>query len=213
MGQDIVCFGDSLTAGFQAPTGENPTGKETPYGDFLRERMGGSIRILVNGVCGELTSEMAMRFRRDVLAHQPRYVVILGGTNDLGWNAKPPDIMRNLLKMYELSRAERIIPVPVTVPSIRIDTRGGGPDAVTWVDDHLQRRMQLNELIRQYAESKNLVCVDLFSATIEPVTRQLAARYSNDGLHLTTAGYRRIAELLYDEVFAPAFPDAPGRPQ
>ena len=44
---------------------------------------------------------------------------------------------------------------------------------------------------------------DLFAATAEPETQQLAARYSNDGLHLTTAGYRLVAERLYQEVFCP----------
>jgi len=32
----IVCFGDSLTAGFQSPTPEHPGGQETPYGRFLQ---------------------------------------------------------------------------------------------------------------------------------------------------------------------------------
>lgn len=209
----IICFGDSLTAGFQSPTREHPTGWETPYGTFLQEWLGGSIRIRVSGICGELTGEMAMRFRRDVLAHQPHYVVILGGTNDLGWNARPADIMRNLLKMYELARAEQVIPVPITVPSILVETDSGGHDASAWVQDHLERRVQLNALIRQYADTKNLPCIDLFSATVEPLTRQLASRYSNDGLHLTTLGYRRLAELLFDQVFAAAFPRIPERPQ
>lgn len=213
MSQQIICFGDSLTAGYQAPTREHPTGLETPYGDLLQNWLGDAIRVRVSGICGELTSEMAMRFRRDVLAHRPRYVVILGGTNDLGWNAQPPDIMRNLLKMYELSQAERVIPVPVTVPSIRIEGDGSGPDAQAWIEGHLERRRQLNELIVRYADSKQLVSIDLFSATTEPETGQLAAQYSNDGLHLTTAGYRRLAELLFDQVFGTAFPGAPGRPR
>ncbi|HEY6084961.1 MAG TPA: hypothetical protein VIU63_06170, partial [Nitrospira sp.] len=114
-------------------------------------------------------------------------------------------------KMYELSRAERIMPVPVTVPSIRIETDGKSPEAQAWVEDHLARRTELNGLIRQYAESKNMAYIDLFAATAEPVNSQLAAMYSNDGLHLTTLGYRRFAELLFDEIFAAAFPGVPGR--
>jgi len=211
MARLIICFGDSLTAGFQSQTPAHPTGRDTPYGDFLQEWLGASSLVRVSGNCGELTSEMAMRFRQDVLAHRPDYVVILGGTNDLGWNAKPADIMRNLIKMYELSRAERIIPVPVTVPSVRIVDDGNTPDAAAWVDDHLQRRRQLNELILAYAGSKQLAAVDLFTATAEPETGWLAAPYSNDGLHLTTAGYRRFAELLFDQVFRPISPGAPGR--
>ncbi|HET7438387.1 MAG TPA: GDSL-type esterase/lipase family protein [Nitrospira sp.] len=206
----IVCFGDSLTAGFQSPTPQHPTGREAPYGRFLQEWLGPSVEIRISGICGELTAEMAMRFRRDVLQHQPSHVVMLGGTNDLGWNAEPADIMKNLVKMYELARASQIALIPVTVPSIRVDVADGGPDAEAFVGQHLERRAELNSSIRDYAVSKGLAWIDLFTATAEPRTRLLAAEYSNDGLHLTTAGYRLLARLLYDEVFAKAFPTARG---
>jgi acyl-CoA thioesterase I len=109
--------------------------------------------------------------------------------------------MRNLLKMYELAAAAGIKPVPVTVPSIRVGDDLRGEEARRWFAEHLDRRCQLNELILRYAESKRLAAFDLFAATTEPETRQLAAEYSNDGLHLTTAGYRLIAERLYRDVF------------
>jgi lysophospholipase L1-like esterase len=204
----IVCFGDSLTAGFQSPTPENPMGRETPYGYYLQEWLGVSTVIQVRGVCGELTGEMAMRFRRDILQQQPSHVVMLGGTNDLGWNAQPAEIMRNLVKMYESARAAQIVPIPVTVPSIRVEAAGGGPDTEAWIGQCLSRRAELNRLIQEYAHSKGLPWIDLFVATIEPTTGQLAAHYSNDGLHLTTAGYRLLAQLLYDQVFAKVFPRA-----
>ena len=198
----IVCFGDSLTAGFQSPTADNPQGIETPYGRFLQELTGPAVRVSVSGICGELTGEMAMRFRSAVLAHQPTHVVILGGTNDLGWNALPADIMRNLLKMYELAAAAGIKPVPVTVPSIRVGDDLRSEEGRRWFVEHLDRRRQLNGLILRYAALKQLAAFDLFAATAEPETQQLAAEYSNDGLHLTTAGYRLVAERLYKEVFA-----------
>ncbi|RPH80300.1 MAG: hypothetical protein EHM80_05625 [Nitrospiraceae bacterium] len=202
----ILCFGDSLTAGFQSPTAESPMGKETPYGNYLQEWLGPSVEIHVRGVCGELTGEMAMRFRRDVLQHRPSHVVLLGGTNDLGWNAQPTEIIRNLVKMYESAQASQVVPIPVTVPSIRVEVAGGGLDVDTWIGQHLSRRVQLNSLIREYALAKGLPWVDLFSATAESSTGQLAAHYSNDGLHLNTAGYRLLAQLLYDQVFVKVFP-------
>jgi acyl-CoA thioesterase I len=206
----ILCFGDSLTAGFQSPTAENPAGQETPYGRFLQEWLGPSVEVRISGICGELTGEMAMRFRRDVIQHRPSHLILLGGTNDLGWNAHPADIMRNLVKMYELARATQIMPIPVTVPSVRIDVAGAGPDAAAWIGQHLERRLVLNGLIREYAESKGLAWIDLFAATAEDGTRQLAPQYSNDGLHLTTAGYRLLAQLLYDQIFAKLFVADPG---
>jgi lysophospholipase L1-like esterase len=83
-----------------------------------------------------------------------------------------------------------------------VESSGGGPEAAAWLEQHLERRHALNGLIKDYAASNHLSCIDLFTATADPTSYQLAARYSNDGLHLTTAGYRLLARLLYDQVFA-----------
>ena len=213
----IICFGDSLTVGYQSPTPESPELRETSYGAFLQELLGSAARVAVSGTCGELTGEMAMRFRQDVLHHHPAYVVVLGGTNDLGWNARPVDIMRNLLKMYELALAAGVQPVAVTVPSIRLageegkdsvaswGAGSGATDGQRWEAAHIEGRQALNRLISDYSTSRRIACVDLFTATQELRTMRLAAVYSNDGLHLTTEGYRRLATLLYEQVFAAAF--------
>jgi len=192
----VICFGDSLTAGFQSPTRENPTGQETPYGHFLQQELGTSAQVRVSGVCGELTGDMAARFGRDVIDHQPDYVPILGGTNDLGWNLTPSEILRNLAEMYDQSLAAGGIPIPVTVPSIRVEGGASSREGREWIADHLDRRRRLNGLIQGYARSKQLAWVDLFTATADPDSGQLAGIYSNDGLHLTTAGYRLFAELV-----------------
>lgn len=208
----IVCFGDSLTAGFQSPNPENPGGEDRPYGRYLQEWLGPSVEVRISGICGELTGEMTMRFRRDVLGFRPAYVVILGGTNDLAWNADPGQVMRNLIKMYESARGERIVPIPVTVPSILVDVDQGGPEAEAYLERHVRLREALNASICEYARSKALPCVDLFAATADAATGQLAWRFSNDGVHLTTAGYRLFATLLLEQVFTAAFPGSSGRP-
>jgi lysophospholipase L1-like esterase len=196
----IVCFGDSLTAGFQSPAPDCPDFLETPYGKFLEERLRDRARIQVSGVCGELTRDMVGRFERDVLRHKPAWTVILGGTNDLGWDLRPSEIMRNLTAMYEQATAAGIHVVVVTVPSIR------------GFDDHIPRRLELNRLIADYCAGKRFPCVDLFTATAESGSQRLAAPYSNDGLHLTTAGYELLARLLYEQVFANRFAPATGCP-
>ena len=113
----IICFGDSLTAGFQSPTAECPDYQETPYGRFLAERLGNRAQVQVSGVCGELTAEMVERFDSDVIRHRPAWVVILGGTNDLGWNLPPAEILRNLTAMYGRAAMAGIRVAAVTVPS------------------------------------------------------------------------------------------------
>lgn len=199
----IICFGDSLTAGFQSPTRENPQGGSTPYGEWLQERIGSAGQVSIRGICGELTGEMVMRFRKDVLAHEPRIVVILGGTNDLGWNGPAQEIMSNLVKMYEQTLAAGGVPVPVTVPSLRVEDASNSREGMEWVAGHLERRYELNRLILDYVRTKNLIAVDLFTATAELETNLLAREYSNDGLHLTTAGYRLFADLVYQQVLQP----------
>ncbi|NOS77034.1 MAG: hypothetical protein HOP35_03745 [Nitrospira sp.] len=201
----IVCFGDSLTAGFQSPTREHPQGESTPYGEWVQERIGSAGQVSISGICGELTGEMVMRFRKDVLAHKPHYAVILGGTNDLGWNGPTHEIMRNLVKMYEQTLAAGGVPVPVTVPSLRVEDAGNSREGTEWVAGHLERRYELNSLILDYVRTKNLIAVDLFTATAEPETNLLAREYSNDGLHLTTAGYRLFADLVYRQVLQSVF--------
>ena len=190
----VICFGDSLTAGFQSPTRDNPAGRETPYGQFLQSLLGSAAAVRISGMCGELTDEMVTRFRRDVLEHQPGYVPILGGTNDLGWNASPSEIMRNLTTMYEQTLAMGGRPIPVTIPSIRVEDGLSSREGQEWIADHLARRSQLNKLIQDYAGSKDLAYVDLFASTVDSKSGQLAEMYSNDGIHLTTAGYRLFAE-------------------
>ena len=179
-------------------------GRETPYGHMLEELIGRRARVSISGICGELTGEMVLRFRSAVLDQCPRYVVILGGTNDLGWNASPHEIMRNLLKMYETAQAAGIIPIPVTVPSIRVPD-ANSTDAIYWLRQHLAGRQGLNKLILEYAGLKQLRSLDLFSATADPQSLQLAGRYSNDGLHLTTEGYQLCATLLYEQIFRTGF--------
>ncbi len=211
----IICFGDSLTAGYQSPTMACPQLLETPYGRFLQDRLGAKARVAVSGLCGEMTGDMVIRFQRDVASHRPAWVVVLGGTNDLGGNAAPSEIMANLIQVYDHALNRGIQPVGVTVPSIRV---GGGTEEAMpgatdsgllgeerrWLADHINRRRILNRLITGYYAEKGMACVDLFTDTAEPDTGQLAARCSNDGLHLTTEGYERLAALLYEQVFAAA---------
>jgi lysophospholipase L1-like esterase len=185
----IVTFGNSLTVGYQSPSPDNPMGKPTPYGRFLKELIGPSVEMIIKGVSGELTGEMLLRLDPDVISKKPHYAIILGGANDLGWGTHPSDIVRNLVTMYERTRSAGIQPISVTVPSIR------------GYDPLIPPRQVLNNLITEYCKSQQQHAVDLFTATAEPGTLRLAEKYSNDGLHLTTEGYRLLAELLYNEVF------------
>ena len=173
--------------------------QETPYGRFLQERLGSRGQVVVRGVSGELTCDMRKRFRRDVLDCAPAYVVVLGGTNDLGWNVEPQVILQNLKDMYERALNAGVQPVGMTVPSIRIETNTS--QERTWVQRSIELRHELNRFILDSFSQWKMPCIDLFTATRETESHLLADRFSNDGLHLSTEGYQLIATLLWEQVF------------
>lgn len=80
-GDNVICFGDSLTAGTGAPAGAS-------YPDQLARLIG---RPVINaGVPGDTTAAALARLEQDVLARSPRIVCITLGGNDLK-NGVPRD--------------------------------------------------------------------------------------------------------------------------
>ena len=204
----IVCFGDSLTLGYQSPTLRAPFVENIPYGTYVQEWLGERGRVLVRGVCGETTQDMRLRFQEDVLDHRPQIAIILGGTNDLGLDISLTTLMENLGFFYEQAQAHGILPVAVTVPSLRDDA---GQDDVFDKDQSLRRltptveraiglRVTLNQSIKDLSRERHIPVVDWFAETCEVSTQALASEYSNDGLHLNTTGYRKLAELVWKQV-------------
>ncbi|MDR4492862.1 MAG: GDSL-type esterase/lipase family protein [Nitrospirales bacterium] len=192
----IVCFGDSLTEGYQSSRDGGPG--FTPYGQWLREWLGKRGTIWIRGVCGETTQQMKERFPSDVLALHPGYAVILGGTNDLGWGLPAKMVIKNLVWMYAEAQSHGILPVSVTIPSL------GGlgmPGSISSYRPALQSRVEVNEALKTYCQMKQIPIVDLFSVTCDPQSQELASEFSDDGLHLTELGYRTLAHLLWNQVF------------
>src|SRR5215468_651859 len=84
----VVFMGDSITDGWKLE--QYFAGK--PY--------------VNRGISGQTTPQMLIRFRPDVVALQPRVVVIMAGTNDLAGNTGPmtvESIEDNLQSMAELA--------------------------------------------------------------------------------------------------------------
>ncbi|MEC4679725.1 MAG: GDSL-type esterase/lipase family protein [Nitrospirota bacterium] len=204
----IVCFGDSLTLGYQSPTPRSPFVENRPYGNYVQEWLGTRGRVVIHGVCGETTQDMRLRFQKDVLYPGPHVAIILGGTNDLGWGITPDAIMDNLTFFYEQAQAQGILPVAVTVPSLRDDsgqddeseTSQSGQGVTAVVERAIALRVMLNQSIKELGHEQQFPVVDWFTDTCESQTQSLAPEFSNDGLHLNTAGYLKLAELVWNQV-------------
>jgi acyl-CoA thioesterase-1 len=193
----FVAFGDSLTVGYQSSAlgGELP--RPTPYIEFLKERVEEMseldtagvprVKFLNRGIVGELSKDMLDRFDRDVVRVAPDFVIVLGGSNDLGWGVDPQLVAENLAEMYREAVRHEIQPIICTVPSI------------LGFDEGIPPRLVLNRLIKNYGAEHGLVCVDLFTATCDSTTGRLRGEYSNDGLHMNTRGYETMAESIFSE--------------
>lgn len=201
----IVCFGDSLTLGYQSPSPRCPVVENIPYGAYLQEWLGEKGCVVVQGVCGETTQDMRLRFCDDVLAHGPQIVILLGGTNDLGCGISSEVILDNLRFFYEQAQTQNILPVAVTVPSLRDEFERGhdfstGQVTTAIVERAIALRVILNQAIKELGRDCHFPVVDWFVETCDPKTQALAFQYSNDGLHLNTLGYRKLAELIWTQV-------------
>ena len=171
--------------------------RPAPYTEFLKGRIEKMpdldtadpprVEFLNRGVVGELTEDMLGRFDRDVVKVEPDFVIILGGSNDLGWGVASQSVAWNLAEMYREAVRHGIRSIACTVPS------------VLGFDEGIPPRLVLNRLIKKYSAEHDQICVDLFTATCDSLTGRLREEYSNDGLHMNVRGYETIAEVIFSE--------------
>src|SRR5690606_21314670 len=86
---DVVFMGDSITDAWPQPR----------YGAFFPGK-----NYVGRGISGQTTPQMLIRMRPDVVAHKPKVVVILAGTNDIAGNTGPmtnEEIAGNIESMAE----------------------------------------------------------------------------------------------------------------
>ena len=189
----ILCLGDSLTAGtpgYDPSFGGNP---KYQYGYWMAERAKsigfGEIRFDNHGIPGDLASSMRSRLRRALENCDYDAVVLLAGSNDLGWGNSPATVYQSLLLLWEEVLASDKPLIRCTIPPIGS------------VYPPIQKaQLELNKMIIEYyPESGITACVNLF-AGLSTTEGLLESRYdSGDGLHLSVDGYREVGVLVWDQ--------------
>jgi len=181
--QRVVFMGDSITDMWALPR----------FGGFFPGKP-----YIDRGISGQTTLQMLVRFRSDVIALQPKVVVILAGTNDIAGNTGPITLEEtegNLASMAELARANgiRVVLSSVMPVSNYGHDREGNP-----VDMRIKRApekiLELNAWIRKHAAVNDHVYLDYFSAMVDD-KGLLKKELSEDGLHPNAAGYAVMAPL------------------
>lgn len=201
----IVMFGDSTTA-------PRPGAVEKVYAQRVAEALQGvasSLTIHNAGVGGNTTKDALARMDRDVLAHQPRFVVVQFGINDSAidvWKSPPAKEPRVPLKEFEEN-----------LRAIVARTRAAGAKAILMTANPLRWTPQLKELYGQppydvsrsdgfeapklvrYNETIRKLAAELHVPLVD-IHKEFQQRGSDklllDGMHPNDAGHEVIAQLL-----------------
>ena len=151
-----------------------------------------SNNFLGRGISGQVTSQMLVRFRRDVISHKPKYVVFLGGINDIAKNLGDisiEDTFNNIVSMAELAKANRIKPILCLVfPTTTIGWRKE-------IEDPLSKVNELNALISEYGRTHRIPVVEYLS-DIDKSSGRLPEAYSKDSIHPNLDGYKIMEQEI-----------------
>lgn len=174
--EQVVFMGNSITEGWK-----------NARPDFFSKN-----GYIGRGIGGQTSAQMLVRFRRDVLELHPKAVVILAGTNDIAQNQgyiALENVLGNIVSMVELAQHHHIdVYLCSALPAHEFGWR---PE----IQDAADQIIQLNTLIRTYAESNGIPFVD-YHAALKDERNGLSEEYAKDGVHPTATAYEIMENTL-----------------
>ncbi len=172
----VVFMGNSITEGWTSSFFENPS-------------------YINRGIGGQTTPQMLLRFRQDVIALQPKVVLILAGTNDIAGNTGPmtlEEIRDNILSMVELAEANGICPIVCSVlPAYDYPWRPGLAPNI--------KIPKLNTMLKNIADQKGVQYLDYFNAMADD-RNGLPSALTTDEVHLTKEGYEVLSKMANEAI-------------
>jgi lysophospholipase L1-like esterase len=172
----VLFFGDSLTERF-------PTEAPELWQQYMAPR-----GVLNAGVSGDRTEHLLWRLQHGNLnGPPPTAVVVLIGTNDLGYDRPPEDVAEGI--RADLFYLRQRLPA-VRIGLLGLWPRGESPDARL-----RQATVAVNQLIRTCGDDRAMVYADIGGVLLDPEGR-LDPAIAPDRLHPTRLGYARLAPRL-----------------
>lgn len=172
---NTVFMGDSITEGWFS----------TDPSFFTKHNFVG------RGISGQVTSQMLLRFREDVINLKPKRVIILAGTNDIAENQGPislDKVFGNIVSMVELAKANNIKVVLCSLlPAYEFGWRKNMHPA--------DKVIALNKMIESYAKKHNIPYVD-YHSQMKDSRNGLDKIYTEDEIHPTEKGYEKMESIL-----------------
>ena len=209
----VVALGDSLTDG----NGSTP-GANTRWPDALVERLAGrGVGVLNAGISGGRLMKDGKgragleRAGRDVFA-QPgvRAVIVLLGTNDIGWPGDPfapqepamraEDLIQGFRQLIEMAHAHNVRIVAGTIAPNERGLEGTGLEGTGLEGHHSPEKDKVRQAVNRWIrESGAFDAVVDFDALLRDPARPIrmkAAMDSGDHLHPGDAGYQAMAAAI-----------------
>ena len=151
---------------------------------------------LDRGISGQISPQLLIRFRQDVINLKPKAVIILAGSNDLAGNkghVSNETVMNNIKSMAELARKNRIKVIlckylPIYEYPWNKNLKG--------VADQI---ISLNNEIVSYAKANRFVILDYWTPLVDERNGQKAA-YTTDGVHPNLAGYKVMEKVTEEAI-------------
>ncbi|MEH6705077.1 MULTISPECIES: SGNH/GDSL hydrolase family protein [Galbibacter] len=175
----VVFMGNSITEGWK-----------NMHPDFFENNP-----YIDRGISGQTTSQMLLRFRRDVIDLKPKAVTFLAGINDIAENTGPielEDVYGNIISMVELAQANNIIPIICsTLPANHFPWR-----------EHInptEKVIELNKMLKAYANQNSIIYVDYYTAMVDD-KKGLSEELASDGVHPTSKGYDIMEPMVQEGI-------------
>ncbi|RYM02153.1 GDSL family lipase [Sporolactobacillus sp. THM7-7] len=178
--RQLICFGDSITAGWDGSRVRPALTKR------LEKGLKGLWGVRNAGVPGDNTDQALARIRKDVLRHPYDRVAVLFGANDASFHkGLPIDSFRENLNVMigEISPEKTILITPSPV----IDTKQKGKR-------RNERIAAYAEVVRRAADKAGSPLIDLHARMTE--LHSYTKMLQKDGLHFTSLGYDLLSELI-----------------
>jgi lysophospholipase L1-like esterase len=140
------------------------------------------------GIGGDLTENVLWRLENGAVGNlQPKAVVLLIGTNNLGWQQEPADVARGITAIVAKLRA--------SFPEARLLVLGVFPRNESPTDPMRAKIAAVNTSVAALDDGKHVFVRDIGHVFLEP-DGTISKAVMPDFLHLSEEGYRRWAAAI-----------------
>lgn len=177
--ENTVFLGDSITE--RAP---------------LDELYNSDIPIVNSGVGGNKTTDILNNLEDRVYKYNPARVFIQVGTNDLYEKIPNEEIASNIIKIAKLIHKNvpnTTVYIESIYPISKSNDKKIDSDTVGYrSNDNIE---EINKLLKDYCKDNQCTYIDVYSNLLDE-DKNLATKYTEEGLHLSDLGYLKVARVI-----------------